>query len=132
MFLTTIEIEVAAQSQPRGLKHNKYPQELTIENSAGKTSSDLAEGIISSYMLLPSFGATAKLTKVGTEETASSASSRPLGQDENNNAGHLWEVVESPNSDETTPDGFSSHFDITLGWGKWKFTLFSWDMKITY
>ncbi|KAI1082108.1 hypothetical protein F5B20DRAFT_578876 [Whalleya microplaca] len=44
-----------------------------------------------------------------------------------------WTVVPHPeaNVEENAPSsGISSHFDITLGWGKWKTTIFSWDLNI--
>ncbi|KAK1764333.1 hypothetical protein QBC33DRAFT_572713 [Phialemonium atrogriseum] len=50
--------------------------------------------------------------------------------------GQQWEVVNSPVSDnqnsQTDPPsmGLSSHFDFHVGWGKWKFTLFSWDVNV--
>ena len=50
--------------------------------------------------------------------------------------GQQWEVVNSPVSDnqnsQTDPPAraMSSHFDFHVGWGKWKFTLFSWDVNV--
>ncbi|KAI1408763.1 hypothetical protein F5Y13DRAFT_105109 [Hypoxylon sp. FL1857] len=43
-----------------------------------------------------------------------------------------WTVVSHPEASIESPpsQGTSSHFDITLGWGSRKFTVFSWDMSI--
>lgn len=48
--------------------------------------------------------------------------------------GQQWEVVANPGADDDETDsagrGVSSHFDVKLGWGRWRFTLFSWDMNV--
>lgn len=47
--------------------------------------------------------------------------------------GEDWEVVTAPQANEepaSSRKSVSSHFDIRLGWGKWKFTLFSWDIEV--
>ncbi|KAI1345711.1 hypothetical protein F5Y01DRAFT_299761 [Xylaria sp. FL0043] len=45
-----------------------------------------------------------------------------------------WELVESPdegeqNTSETTRR-WESHFDFSIGRGRWKYTLFGWDIKV--
>ncbi|KAI1131786.1 hypothetical protein F5Y10DRAFT_261725 [Nemania abortiva] len=44
-----------------------------------------------------------------------------------------WTAVPRPEAgDGDNPPGreYSCHFDCRLGWGRWKFTLFTWDMYI--
>ncbi|KAH8808616.1 hypothetical protein F5884DRAFT_378240 [Xylogone sp. PMI_703] len=44
-----------------------------------------------------------------------------------------WVIIEDHEAEkETGPvdTGFSSHFDLKLGWGKRKLTVFSWDIKV--
>lgn len=46
-----------------------------------------------------------------------------------------WEILTHPQEhSQTDPHSqeMSSHFDVQLGWGAWKFTLFSWDMKVKH
>lgn len=59
------------------------------------------------------------------------SSTQPLSQDEDKVGEQEWTVVTSPESErDTHSGGVSSHFDIQLGWGTWRFTLFSWDLNI--
>lgn len=67
--------------------------------------------------------------------------------------GHEWEIIENPQGEgkegegvekegdkgldkgeekEDSPGagGFSSHFDLKLGWGRYKVTVLSWDLKV--
>jgi len=76
--------------------------------------------------------------KIATDVIASwsNSSAQPQGQDDGKNDGknddQEWAVVNSPR-DETNEhicEGMSSHFDLQLGWGKWKWTVFSWDVNI--
>jgi hypothetical protein len=44
-----------------------------------------------------------------------------------------WEILANPEAGDekdTHVHATSSHFDFHLGWGKWKVTLFSYDLKI--
>ncbi|KAI0433211.1 hypothetical protein F5Y09DRAFT_351990 [Xylaria sp. FL1042] len=47
-----------------------------------------------------------------------------------------WELVNIPEegeqdrADSTSARRFESHFDFTVGQGRWKLTLFSWDIKV--
>lgn len=57
-------------------------------------------------------------------QTETESSSRVPDHDED------WEVVAKQEVDgrSAAPDSSSSmHFDVTLGWGRWKHTLFSFD-----
>ncbi|KAK2763323.1 hypothetical protein FQN54_009959 [Arachnomyces sp. PD_36] len=57
---------------------------------------------------------------------------RPDSHDDSKTDGQ-WDVVTNPEAEgETNPPArrMSSHFDFKLGWGKWKHTLFSWDMNV--
>ncbi|GAD95562.1 hypothetical protein PTT_15517 [Paecilomyces variotii No. 5] len=54
-------------------------------------------------------------------------------QIDSKNDDQQWAVVSHPDVDdeEDRPKPrFSSHFDITLGWGKWKTTIFSLDVSV--
>ncbi|KAK0657909.1 hypothetical protein B0T16DRAFT_402714 [Cercophora newfieldiana] len=76
-------------------------------------------------------------TTAESKNTASPIPAKGVAQ----NDAQQWEVVETPatnpdpgreSDSETNVQGHkvSSHFDIKLGWGKYKFTLFSWDMNV--
>jgi len=50
-----------------------------------------------------------------------------------------WEVVQPPEDQpDRTADNdpkdectwLQSHFDFTVGWGRWKYTLFQWDVDV--
>lgn len=59
------------------------------------------------------------------------SSTQPLSQDNDKVCGQEWVVVTSPrDATDTCTGGMSSRFDFQLGWGKWKFTLFSWDVNV--
>ncbi|KAI1774330.1 hypothetical protein F4818DRAFT_79882 [Hypoxylon cercidicola] len=69
------------------------------------------------------------------QELADDTRTSPKLRNENghNDDRNDWAVVPHPeaNTGENPPSrGASSHFDITLGWGKWKFTVFSWDASV--
>jgi hypothetical protein len=72
---------------------------------------------------------------IATDITAlSKPSSQARGQDEGKSDDQQWEILGDSEADTATdppPGGISSHFDLHLGWGDWKFTVFSWDLKIT-
>ena len=72
---------------------------------------------------------------IGTDIVArSNSSSRDRGHDEDKRDDQQWEVVVSPEADkgiDSSAGGFSSHFDLQLGWGRWKFTVFSWDLIVS-
>lgn len=60
-------------------------------------------------------------------------SSDPRHQLDTQSDDQQWAIVPRPGDD--SGDGShnqeaSSHFDITLGWGRYKVTVFSWDMSI--
>ncbi|XXH01377.1 hypothetical protein Hte_007737 [Hypoxylon texense] len=66
-------------------------------------------------------------------DTAVEASPRASSLDDDQGDDQQWAVVTHPDADtDKGPpgQGASSHFDVTLGWGKWKFTLFSLDVSI--
>lgn len=55
------------------------------------------------------------------------------GQNDDQSDDQQWTIVPRPEANiEENPSsrGASSHFDITLGRGNWKFTVFSWDMSV--
>lgn len=59
------------------------------------------------------------------------SSTQPPSQDDDKVGGKEWTVVSNPKDEtDTCIGGMSSHFEVQLGWGTWKFTLFSWDLKI--
>ncbi|KAI5925222.1 hypothetical protein F4810DRAFT_709025 [Camillea tinctor] len=64
----------------------------------------------------------------------SSTTRNKKDQADSQNFDHQWAIVSRPqeNGGNDPPDrvGCSSHFDITLGWGDWKHTLFSWDPNV--
>ncbi|KAK7918242.1 hypothetical protein PG985_010116 [Apiospora marii] len=84
--------------------------------------------------------------KVGSEEkaateveseaskaTRSDTSAPPQDQDFKSRDGEQWEVLPKPGeagASEGGEGGMSSHFDFKVGWGKWKYTVFSWDLKV--
>ncbi|KAJ0168413.1 hypothetical protein CTA2_6416 [Colletotrichum tanaceti] len=42
-----------------------------------------------------------------------------------------WEVVAKPGGEqEPHGTGFSSSFDLQLGWGSWRISVFSWDVNV--
>ncbi|KAI0180541.1 hypothetical protein GGR52DRAFT_248751 [Hypoxylon sp. FL1284] len=62
------------------------------------------------------------------------ASSETCVQDDGINDGQPWEIVPHPDEkreEEPHSRRYSSHFDMTFGWGKWKFTILSWDVDVT-
>ncbi|KAK1833482.1 hypothetical protein QBC39DRAFT_329081 [Podospora conica] len=86
-------------------------------------------------------GGTYKVSKESrpSSESKNQASSLARGADVPQNDGQQWEVVAKPASDpdpvaepETNvhTQTASSHFNITLGWGRYKFTLLSWDANV--
>jgi len=67
---------------------------------------------------------------IGTDVVARSDNSCPTcGHDKN----EQWELVENPEDDKWTGPpgcGFSNHFEMALGWGRWKTKVLSWDVNI--
>lgn len=56
-------------------------------------------------------------------ETSSSQDNKTDGQE--------WDIVKDSDAEpETQRGGFSSQFNFEVGWGKWKMTLLSWDIKV--
>lgn len=43
-----------------------------------------------------------------------------------------WEVVGDDDSSSIPQNGTNMHFDMTLGWGRWKHTLYSVDYNKTH
>ncbi|KAI0441566.1 hypothetical protein F4803DRAFT_522630 [Xylaria telfairii] len=73
------------------------------------------------------------LTHSGHIAKRPEASTKARTQTHGKNEDQDWEVVQpvEPDTEENVPDQeVSSHFDITLGWGRRKFTIFSWDVNI--
>ncbi|KAK4444004.1 hypothetical protein QBC34DRAFT_498606 [Podospora aff. communis PSN243] len=83
--------------------------------------------------------------KTSAEETRSfqglqnKPSSPARHQETESNDAQKWEIVETPatGKEHDTGEGtnfgrmaVSSHFDFNIGWGKYKFTLFSWDVNV--
>jgi hypothetical protein len=131
VFTAMIETEVATRSQTCSHHQNKESQKPILEGSVN-TSSDRAAGIISSSMLVTSIPTHAKLTEAGIKAATATSGSQSLEDDESRHDSLQWEVVESPEAAKTTQTGgVSSHFHIEVGWGKWKFILFSWDASIS-
>lgn len=66
----------------------------------------------------------ARLSERCFEHGSDQANSRSESQE--------WEIVTRPEAPTQTPYShgrrMSSHFDLQLGWGTWKFKLFSWDV----
>ncbi|KAF2807077.1 uncharacterized protein BDZ99DRAFT_422483 [Mytilinidion resinicola] len=62
----------------------------------------------------------------------SDSSTQAQGQDDGKTDGQEWAVVNKPQDEPNTLSGggVSSHFDLQLGWGRYKFTLFSWDLNV--
>ncbi|WYZ43966.1 hypothetical protein EsH8_VII_000402 [Colletotrichum jinshuiense] len=53
------------------------------------------------------------------------------GQNNSENESNSWEVVDNPDDEGHTHRRLiSSSYNLQVGWGKWKFTLLSWDVKI--
>ncbi|KAK8108668.1 hypothetical protein PG984_014469 [Apiospora sp. TS-2023a] len=71
-------------------------------------------------------------TDVATRSDASAAP--PQDQDVKSRDGEQWEVLPKPGEADDTSEGqeggFSSHFAFKLGWGSWRTTIFSWDLKV--
>ncbi|KAK8022233.1 hypothetical protein PG993_013000 [Apiospora rasikravindrae] len=69
-----------------------------------------------------------------TDTATRSNSSGPFQiQDVKDRDGEQWVVVPKPEETGTSEEGeggMESHFDFKVGWGKWKHTVFSWDLKI--
>ncbi|KAL7796338.1 hypothetical protein V8C43DRAFT_304223 [Trichoderma afarasin] len=56
-------------------------------------------------------------------ETSSSQDNKTDGQE--------WDIVKDSDAEpETQRGGFSNQFNFEVGWGKWKMTLLSWDIKV--
>ncbi|KAF2498556.1 hypothetical protein BU16DRAFT_615586 [Lophium mytilinum] len=57
---------------------------------------------------------------------------QPQNQHDDKTDDQDWAVIDSPPDESNTHSGggFSSHFDLQLGWGRWKFTLLSWDLNV--
>ncbi|KAI8955329.1 hypothetical protein F4801DRAFT_324320 [Xylaria longipes] len=74
------------------------------------------------------------LAPSGHTLTPRKASPEAHSQVHGENEDQDWEVVQHPGS-ETGENPFSSgcscHFDMKLGWGRKKFTVFSWDMSVS-
>ncbi|KAF6813067.1 hypothetical protein CPLU01_14733 [Colletotrichum plurivorum] len=65
-------------------------------------------------------------------------SSGVQAQDEGKSDGQQWEVLNAPKEEQEEDKkytgkqegGFSSNFNLQLGWGKWKFTPLSWEVNV--
>lgn len=74
--------------------------------------------------------------KPAIEQRGTNARDSPkaLNPEDGQNDDQEWALVPQPSEhDEEEPPrrGFSSHFDMTFGWGKWKFTVLSWDINVS-
>jgi len=61
------------------------------------------------------------------------SSSRFCGHDESKGDGEQWEVIQKPEAEKKTVEpnsSVSSHFDIEVGWGRWKRKIFEWDLNV--
>ncbi|KAF1939449.1 hypothetical protein EJ02DRAFT_436385 [Clathrospora elynae] len=58
----------------------------------------------------------------------------PDAKEATNAEGQEWSVINKPSTEATDIDthagGVSSHFDFALGWGRWRTTIFSWDLSV--
>ncbi|KAK2758622.1 hypothetical protein FQN54_003312 [Arachnomyces sp. PD_36] len=78
-------------------------------------------------------GGTYRIPSGASVAMRSDKSSQTSTHDDGKDDGQEWDVVTNPEADDETDlpaKRMSSHFDVQLGWGQWKFTLFSWDMNV--
>ncbi|KAI0972966.1 hypothetical protein F4678DRAFT_459820 [Xylaria arbuscula] len=70
----------------------------------------------------------------GCLSTHKTTSEKASHLDESNSiVGREWELVNTPDESEgvdSSTNCFEHHCEWTIGRGQWKFTLFSWDIKI--
>jgi hypothetical protein len=63
--------------------------------------------------------------------TQCNSSMQSLSQECVKTDGQEWAVVDGPEDETDTHSGeMSSSFKFQLGWGTWRFTLFSWEINI--
>ncbi|KFZ16041.1 hypothetical protein V502_05276 [Pseudogymnoascus sp. VKM F-4520 (FW-2644)] len=78
-------------------------------------------------------GDTSRISDGTNVAARSESSSHARSQDDGKSDGQQWEVLTNSEADNETDSharSVSSHFDAQIGWGRWKFTLFSLDMNI--
>ncbi|KAF2129356.1 hypothetical protein P153DRAFT_366753 [Dothidotthia symphoricarpi CBS 119687] len=86
--------------------------------------------IVSSQPIIWHAVSSTKSMRTGVNASPSEISTEPDQHDSKTDL-EEWTVINSPEDEPATGESImSSHFDLQLGWGKWKFNVFSWDLNI--